>query len=409
MISESQLLALLTDIATSQVERTVSIGNTDKFCQAVCAFSNDFDRSGKPGYLLVGVDDSGRPSGQKFTDQMLRDLAGIRSDGNIQPLPAISIQRFCLEGGEVAVVETLPSPLPPVRYRGKVWIRIGARRAVATEHEESVLIQRRISAALTFDALPNLEASLSDLSDARFQLAYRKDAVSEEVIAENHRSLRHQLASLRLFDLKSDCPTNAGVLVLADRPMHFLPGAYVQFVRYAGLDEASDVIAEKRAIGDLRSLLQTLDLLTEVNIRSWPVEVSPLREMMRFDYPKVALREFLVNAVMHRNYQSTAPIRWLWFSNHIRIASPGGLWGEARAENFPSQVAYRNPVLAEAIRTMGFANRFGMGVSRAMRALELNGNPPARFAFDPGGVDVFLEPSTHQTDASESENHGSSR
>ena len=233
---------LLTDFETPQVERTVSIGNTDKFCQAVCAFSNDFDRSGKPGYLLLGVDDSGRLSGQKFTDQMLRDLAGIRSDGNIQPLPAISIQRFCLEGGEVAVVETLPSPLPPVRYRGKVWIRIGARRAVATEHEETVLIQRRISAALTFDALPNLEASL------------------------------------RLFDLKSDCPTNAGVLVLADRPMHFLPGAYVQFVRYAGADEASDVIAEKRAVGDLRSLLQTLDLLTEVNIRSWPVEVSPLRD-----------------------------------------------------------------------------------------------------------------------------------
>ena len=269
---------LLTDFETPQVERTVSIGNTDKFCQAVCAFSNDFDRSGKPGYLLLGVDDSGRLSGQKFTDQMLRDLAGIRSDGNIQPLPAISIQRFCLEGGEVAVVETLPSPLPPVRYRGKVWIRIGARRAVATEHEESVLIHRRISAALTFDALTNLEASLSDLSDARFQLAYLKDAVSEEVIAENHRSLRHQLASLRLFDLKSDCPTNAGVLVLADRPMHFLPGAYVQFVRYAGADEASDVIAEKRAVGDLRSLLQTLDLLTEVNIRSWPVEVSPLRD-----------------------------------------------------------------------------------------------------------------------------------
>ncbi|MGV2335925.1 MAG UNVERIFIED_CONTAM: hypothetical protein LVR18_18010 [Planctomycetaceae bacterium] len=145
----------------------------------------------------------------------------------------------------------------------------------------------------------------------------------------------HQLASLRLFDLKSDCPTNAGVLVLADRPMHFLPGAYVQFVRYAGADEASDVIAEKRAVGDLRSLLQTLDLLTEVNIRSWPVEVSPLREMMRFDYPKVALREFLNNAVMHRNYQSTAPIRWLWFSNHIRIASPGGLWGEREPKTFP--------------------------------------------------------------------------
>lgn len=395
MISESQLLELLADIETSQVERTISVGNTEKFCQAVCAFSNDFDRSGKPGYLLIGVDDSGRPGGLTFTDEMLRDLAGIRSDGNIQPLPAISIQRFRLQGGEVAVVETLPSPLPPVRYKGKVWIRIGARRAVATEHEEAILIQRRVSSALTFDALPNLEASLSDLSEARFQLSYLKAAVSEDVIAENHRSLRHQLASLRLYDLKSDCPTNAGLILLADNPMHFLPGAYVQFVRYAGPDEASDVLAEKRAAGDLRTLLQTLDLLTEVNTRAWPVEVSPLREMIRYDYPRVALREFLVNAVMHRNYQSTAPIRWLWFTDHIRIASPGGLWGEARAENFPDQVAYRNPVLAEAIRTLGYANRFGMGVARAARALQMNGNPPARFAFDPGAVDVYLKPSMH--------------
>ena len=138
MISESKLLELLADIETSQVERTISVGNTEKFCQAVCAFSNDFDRSGKPSYLLIGVDDSGRPSGLTFTDEMLRDLAGIGSDGNIQPLPAISIQRFRLQGGEVAVVETLPSPLPPVRYKGKVWIRIGSRRAVATEHEEAI-------------------------------------------------------------------------------------------------------------------------------------------------------------------------------------------------------------------------------------------------------------------------------
>lgn len=119
MISESQLLALLTDIETSQVEHTVSLGNTNKFCQAVCAFSNDFNRSGKPGYQLVGGDDSGRPQSPEV----------YRPDAE--------------------------------RSRGKVWIRIGARRAVATEYKETVLIQRRISAALTFDALPNLEASLS--------------------------------------------------------------------------------------------------------------------------------------------------------------------------------------------------------------------------------------------------------
>lgn len=75
MISESQLLALLTDIETSQVEHTVSLGNTNKFCQAVCAFSNDFNRSGKPGYLFVGAMTPDAPSAQKFTAQMLSDLA----------------------------------------------------------------------------------------------------------------------------------------------------------------------------------------------------------------------------------------------------------------------------------------------------------------------------------------------
>ena len=396
MISESDLLKLLSDMESSRVERTVSVNNTDKFCQAVCAFSNDFDQTGQPGYLLIGADDAGRPCGQTFTDEMLRNLVGIRSDGNIQPLPAITVNRFRLPGGEVAVVETLPSPLPPVRYKGKVWIRVGPRRAVASEHEESILMQRRVSSAMTFDTLPNLEATLDDISEDRFRLSYLRQAVSEETIAENNRSLRHQLASLRLFDLKHDCPTNAGILVLCDRPMYFLPGAYVQFVRYAGADESSDVVDEKRAQGDLRTVLQTLDLLIDVNTRQWPVEVTPMREEMRHDYPRLALREILVNAVMHRNYQSTSAIRLLWYSDHIRINSPGGLWGEARADNFPNQVAYRNPVMAEAIRVMGYANRFGMGIARARKALELNGNPPAQFAFDPGYVDVYLYPSqTH--------------
>jgi len=390
MLSEAELLRMLGGPESAQSERTVSTHNTDKFCQAVCAFANDFDRTGKPGYLVIGVDDAGVPVGASITDELLRNLAGIRSDGNIQPLPAISVSRFVLPGGEVAVLETMPSPLPPVRYKGNVWIRVGPRRAVATEHEEALLMERRISSALTFDAIPNHESSLEDLSEERFRLTYLRQAVSEETIRENNRSNRHQLASLRLYDLRNDCPTNAGLIVLCDSPVRFLPGAYVQFVRYSGVDEASEVIFEKRAEGDLRTLLSTLDLLMDVNTRQWPVNIGGFREETRYDYPRLALREVLVNAVMHRSYQSTAPIRWFWFSDHIRISSPGGLWGEVRADNFPQQVAYRNPVIAEAARVLGYANRFGMGVIRAGRALEQNGNPAAQFRFDAAGVDVLL-------------------
>jgi ATP-dependent DNA helicase RecG len=391
MINQTELLTLLADMESDRVERTISTTNTDKFAQAVCAFANDFANHRQPGYLLVGVTDAGQPNGLKVTDELLQNLAALRSDGNIQPLPALSVARFCLPDGEIAVVEVQPAQLPPVRYKGRVWLRVGPRRAAATEQEELILTERRVSRALTFDALPCVDSTLADLSEDRFRLTYLRHAVSEEVLAENGRPLRQQLASLRFFDLRQDCPTHAGILVLADRPMHYLPGAYVQFVRYAGPDLASEVLDEKRALGDLRTLLQTLDLIVDANLRQRPVPVAEtLREEMVHDYPRVALRELLLNAVMHRNYQSTAPIRFYCFPEHITIDNPGGLYGEATAESFPRTVGYRNPIIAEATRVLGYTNRFGQGIARTIKALELNGNPPAEFAFDQTSFRVTL-------------------
>ena len=124
-------------------------------------------------------------------------------------------------------------------------------------------------------------------------------------------------------------------------------------------------------------MLQTLDLLIDVNIRSRPVFVSGLREATRSDYPKLAMRELLLNAVMHRNYQSNTPIRFYWFADHIEISNPGGLYGEAATGTFPERNDYRNPVIAEAMRSLGYVNRYGQGVLRAQKALHDNGNPPA--------------------------------
>lgn len=88
-----------------------------------------------------------------------------------------------------------------------------------------------------------------------------------------------------------------------------------------------------------------------------------------------------MNAVMHRNYDSNTPIHFYAFSEHIEIQNPGGLYGEATKENFPTRNSYRNPVIAEAMKSFGFVNRFGYGVQRAQLLLKQNGNPPAQFDF----------------------------
>ena len=390
MLSTQELDALLKNVEADWVERTISVNKTDKFSEAVTAFANDLPGHRKPGYLIVGAKDDGSLSGLTVTDQLLQSLAALRSDGNIQPLPALTVQKVSLPGGDVAVVEVQPSDLPPVRYQGRVWIRVGPRRGVATEQEERILSEKRLTHARTFDARPCLDSRLEDLVLDLFQITYLKEAVAAEVLAENHRSLPEQLASLRFLDFRSGCPTNAGVILFGKNPLQWLSGAYIQLVGFKGPTLSSDVLWERQIAGDLLTVLREISPMLELQLNSKPVADTLLHERSAVAYPQQALREFVINAVLHRSYESTGPVRVYWFSDRVEIQSPGGLYGEASPENFPNRNSYRNPVLAEALKTLGFVNRFGMGVVRAEAALERNGNPPAEFHFDPSYVQVTV-------------------
>lgn len=383
MLSQEELKGLLNSLELDRVERTSSTSNTDKFCQAICAFANDFPDHRQSGYLLVGVDDDGSPSGIEVTDKLLLNLAAIRSDGNIQPLPAMTVDKRDVDDKEIVVVEVLPSDLPPVRYRGVTWIRVGPRRAVATVSEEKILTERRAARSRSFDASPCFECGLEELAEDLFRITYLPNAIDADTLRENDRPVRLQMASLRFYSQEHDCATHAGALLFAKDVLGWLPGAYIQFVRYGGTTMTDAVETEHRFSGELLSVLREVDGFLPGQIRRRPEADSMLHERQVIDYPKTALRELLMNAVMHRSYNSNTPIMFSWFTDHIEIQSPGGLFGEANEENFPNQTSYRNPVVAEAMRALGFVNQFGRGVLVAQQALKKNGNPEAEFTFEP--------------------------
>ena len=115
MISKTNLLQILSDTESYYVERTVSTTNTDKFSQAICAFSNDIAGSGKNGYLIIGAKDNGDLSGLTVDDKLLLQIANIRTDGNILPQLIITVEKFSFNEGDVLVAEVPPSEFPPVR------------------------------------------------------------------------------------------------------------------------------------------------------------------------------------------------------------------------------------------------------------------------------------------------------
>ena len=85
-MNEQELRAIVSEHEADRVEMTTSVNDTAKFSEAVCAFANDLPGHGRPGYLIIGVDNAGVIRGVAVTDELLRNLAGLRDDGNIQPL-----------------------------------------------------------------------------------------------------------------------------------------------------------------------------------------------------------------------------------------------------------------------------------------------------------------------------------
>jgi len=123
MITKPKLKQILACTESYRIERTSSTDNADKFCQAICAFSNDISGKGKNGYLIIGVQNNGKLSGLKVDDNLLLQISNIRTDGNILPQPIMSVEKFSFKDGDVLVAEVQPSEFPPVRYRGRVWVK----------------------------------------------------------------------------------------------------------------------------------------------------------------------------------------------------------------------------------------------------------------------------------------------
>lgn len=381
-MTEEQVKILIKDLESDRIERTISF-REDKLGPAVCALSNDFPNHRQSGYVLLGVDDDGNVKGITIGDEELQKIGNVKSNGNVLPQPSLLVSPvFHIDDGDVVVVEVRPSLYPPVRYDGRCWIRVGPRKAKASLEEERILTERRVSYAKTYDLVPALGSGIDDISVELFKINYLPAAIDKDTLAENGRTIEEQLASLRFYDIKEKCPTNAGILLFGLNPEFYLPGAYIQYVKFSEKEMTGDVEFEKKFSGALITELRQLDDFIKSNvIKERPVKKDSFREDIARNYPYWSLRELIMNAIMHRSYESNAPIYIYEFSDRIEIINPGGLFGEATPQNFPDASDYRNIVLAEAMKILGYVNRFNYGVTRAKNELIENGNGEPDFDF----------------------------
>ncbi|MCW8127886.1 ATP-binding protein [Microbulbifer halophilus] len=371
--------------------------------QTVCAFANEPGLGG--GYLLLGVSEPDEThdtywlSGIEDTDKLLNALQSNCRDQFEQPV-AVQCEVGNIEGQRIAVVfvPELEPAAKPCSFKGKfdsknkrktgVW-----RRGLNGDYEctqadlEPILLAK---SGTSFEQVVLGDAGWDDLDPAAIEL-YRKlrEKVrphAEELKAEDREMLRALNLVKRVNDQWK--PNLAGLLLLG-KPLslrRLLPAVRVDYVRIQGTQWVEDPEQRFATTIDFREpLLRLIPRLEAAILDDMPRHFR-LREgeTQRSDQPLVpqkVIREAIVNAVMHRDYQVNQPTLVVRYSNRLEVRNTGySLKPEALLGEMGS--ALRNPILAAVLYDLEFAETKGSGIRTMRRLLDQAGLTAPVFSSD---------------------------
>jgi len=188
-------------------------------------------------------------------------------------------------------------------------------------------------------------------------------------------------------------PTYAGILLFGKEPQRWLPNATLMAARFVGTSLA-DSFLKQEISGTLPDQIRQADIFVRENIAS-RVRLAGLTHQEKPEYPLEAVRELLVNAVTHRDYNIQGDnIHLNIFSNRLEIHSPGGLPGPVTLQNLLDTRFSRNAVIAQVLSDLGFVERLGYGLNRVVEVMRQGFLRPPQFEEAGGAFRVTLYSAT---------------
>jgi len=341
-----------------------------RILETVSAFANTHG-----GLIIIGVRDrDGKVVGVQTGKETLARLANeIAQNTEPEVIPRLRVERC--RGKDVIVVEVDEHPVKPVMVRGRAYKRVGNSNRKLTPKEISELFEE--SVGLSWDAYP-VEATLDDVDLDRVKEFIRRANLpgGDEVEA---------LKKLRL--IRKGKVTRALILLFGRNPQEFFPQAKVRVGRFRGSEILDSVDAEGNLFEQVEG---AVDAIKKHMSRRYVIKELVREEV--WDYPLEAVREALVNAVMHRDYRMPEEVQIKVLDDRIIFWNPGGLPSGLSEEDLyrehPSKP--RNRLIAEVFHLAGYVEKWGSGTLRILEALEKAGLPGPEFKEAFGGFQVVF-------------------
>jgi ATP-dependent DNA helicase RecG len=397
--SAKEILEVLRTLGeTERIEAKLCGAVSDSVMQTVCAFANEPGLGG--GQLLLGVDEQRELlvptypiAGIKNVDKITNDLLSqCRSRFNVAVSPRINPEK--VEGKTVlnVYIPEMASGSKPVYFREEGLPRGAFRRSSSgdvhcTDDDLLALFEGRGSQSYDSSIVPN--ASWNDV-DPNVIEEYRreraKSAPESDELSLSDQELLYSMGCLEESE-RGYTPTVAGLLLFGKKAAirRVFPLMRVDYIQVPGKEWVADPGEEFESLDLLDPLMRTVKrglaaVLQDFSSSSVLPDGEAQRQATQ-TMPGRALREAIVNAVMHRSYRIQSAVQIIRYSNRIEIRNPGyslkneERWGETRSIN-------RNPKIASVMYDGRFAETKGRGMRVMQKAMEDAGLTPPLFESD---------------------------
>jgi ATP-dependent DNA helicase RecG len=357
----SDLIEVISRGEDSRHQFKANITNVSSLAEEIVAFSN----SGG-GRIFIGVNDDGSVRGLSKEDiSRLNNLISNAASQNVRPAVNPLTENVAHPGGIVLVV-TIPDGLtkPYMDSRGVILVKSGANKQPASSREELQRLFQQ-NGLLHADETPVHGLGVGDIDLTYFESFFQEQF--GETLTEQRLSLPQLLANLNL--LSGSSLNLAGALLFARTPQFRLPTCIVKAVTFPGTSITDDRYLDSRDIaGKLADVYREAMAFIKINTHAIQGDRS-VNSLGMPEVPLIVWQELIANALVHRDYFISAPVRLLIFADRVEIISPGHLPNNLTIANIKAGNSnIRNPILASFAAKLLPYRGLGSGILRALRA-----------------------------------------
>jgi ATP-dependent DNA helicase RecG len=320
------------------------------------------------GWILIGVADDGTVKGISNVDKVFQWVDNIALNSCEAPVVVRSMSVPFEDDKTIVLVEVPRGEMRPYRTKqGVPWVKTSSGRRAPSNEELRRMLQS--SGYLYFDETPVYRAGLSDLDSGAIEDLVKSALDSGIDVGEVPRDRLLTNWHLLGGTEQGGKPTVSGILFLARRPQEHIPYAYISALRIPGTEISNVPQDQKRIEGRAKDMLEDALRFLRIHL-PYPHLLVALEPEAEPEIPSVVLRELLVNAVAHRDYTVSGPIRVIVFDDRVEIRTPGLLPNTVTVESLRTGMhVLRNPTIYNVLLKLRLATDAGSGIPRVVRLM----------------------------------------